>query len=116
MASHCAWACRDGHTRDSTETPVAIEAWLALGLNGVHGIVADSQAYGQRTPGVCLEQGGGLITLVPPPCAVRQEVEAWGQQHGALPLWLENPGRPRQEPPRRWHGERGVRRVPGGWR
>src|SRR5215471_2627834 len=28
----------DGHTSDSTETPVAIEACVALGLNGVHGI------------------------------------------------------------------------------
>ena len=30
---------RDGHTRDSTETPVAIEECVALGLDGVHGIV-----------------------------------------------------------------------------
>ena len=35
---------RDGNTSDSTETPVAIEDCLALGLNGVHGIVADSKA------------------------------------------------------------------------
>src|SRR5207249_250017 len=59
-----------------------------------------------------LEQGVGLITLVPRTCAVRQEVEAWGQQHGALPLLLEKPGRTRQEPPRRWHGQSVVRRVP----
>ena len=77
---------RDGHTSDSTETPVAIEECLALGLDGVHGIVADSKAYCKRTLGLCLEQGVGLITLVPRTCAVRQEVEAWGQQHGCLTL------------------------------
>src|SRR2546428_555985 len=103
---------RDGNPSDSTETPVAIEACLALGLDGVRGMVADSKAYGQRTLGLCLEQGVGLITLVPRTCAVRQEVEAWGQQHGALPLVLEKPGRTRQEPPRRWHGHSVVRRVP----
>ena len=43
---------------------------------------------------------------------MRQEVEAWGQQPGELPLLLEKPGRTRQEPPRRWHGQRVVRRVP----
>jgi len=103
---------RDGNTSDSTETPVAIAEGLALGLDGVRGMVADSKAYWKRTLGLCLEQGVGLITLVPRTCAVRQEVEAWGQQHGALPLWLENPGRTRQEPPRRWHGQSVVRRVP----
>jgi transposase len=102
---------RDGNTSDSTETPVAIEECLALGLDGVRGIVADSKAYCKRTLGLCLEQGVGLITLVPRTCAVRQEVEAWGQQHGALPLLLEKPGRTRQEPPRRWHGQSVVRRV-----
>jgi transposase len=103
---------RDGNTSDSTETPVAIKECLALGLDGVRGIVADSKAYCKRTLGLCLEQGVGLITLVPRTCAVRQEVEAWGQQHGALPLLLEKPGRTRQEPPRRWHGQSVVRRVP----
>ena len=103
---------RDGNTSDSTETPVAIEKCLALGLEGVRGLVADRKAYCQRTLGLCLEQGVGLITLVPRTCAVRQELEAWGQQYGALPLWLDNPGRTRQEPPRRWHGQSVVRRVP----
>jgi transposase len=103
---------RDGNTSDSTETPVAIEECLALGLDGVRGIVADSKAYCKRTLGLCLERGVGLITLVPRTCAVRQEVETWGQQHGALPLLLEKPGRTRQEPPRRWHGQSVVRRVP----
>jgi transposase len=53
---------RDGNTSDSTETPVAIEECLALSLDGVRGIVADSKAYGKRTLGLCLEQGVGLIT------------------------------------------------------
>jgi hypothetical protein len=103
---------RDGHTSDSTETPIAIEAWVALGLDGVRGLVADRKAYGKRTLGLCLEQRVGLITWVPRTCAVRQEGEAWGQPHGALPLWLEKPGRTRQEPPRCWHGPSVVRRVP----
>jgi hypothetical protein len=103
---------RDGNTSDSTETPVAIEECLALGLEGVRGIVADSKAYCKRTLGLCLEQRVGLITLVPRTCAVRQEVEAWGQQHSGLPLLLEKPGRTRPEPPRRWHGQSVVRRVP----
>jgi transposase len=103
---------RDGNTSDSTETPVAIEECVALGLGGVRGIVADSKAYCKRTLGLCLEQGVGLITLVPRTCTVRQEVEVWGQQQGALPLLLDKPGRTRQEPPRQWHGQSVVRRVP----
>jgi transposase len=103
---------RDGNTSDRSETPIAIEECVALGLDGVRGIVADSKAYCKRTLGLCLEQRVGLITLVPRTCAVRQEVEAWGQQHGALPLLLEKPGRTRQEPPRCWHGQSVVRRVP----
>jgi len=95
---------RDGNTRDSTETPGAIEEWMARGLDGVRGIVADSKAYGKRTLGLCLEQRLGLITLVPRTCAVRQELETWGQQQDALPLWLAKPGRTRQESPRHWHG------------
>src|SRR5919108_1538681 len=102
---------RDGTTSDSTETPGAIEECLALGLDGVRGIVADSKASGKRTLGLCREKRVGLITLVPRPCAVRQELEAWGQQHGAVPLWLEPPGRTRQEPPRHWHGASVVRPV-----
>src|SRR5499433_859874 len=102
---------RDGNTSDSTETPIAIEECLALGLDGVRGIVADSKAYCKRTLGLCLEQGVGLITLVPRTCAVRQALETWGQQQEALPLLLEKPGRSRQEPPRRWHGQSVMRRV-----
>jgi transposase len=100
---------REGNTSDSTETPVAIEECMALGLYAVRGIVADSKAYCKRTLGLCLEQRGGLVTPVPRTCEVRQELEAWGQQHSPLPLLLEKPGRTRQEPPRRWHGQ-SVRR------
>src|SRR5215831_17485992 len=102
---------RDGNTSDSTETPVAIEECLALGLDGMHGIVADSKAYCKRTLGLCLAQRVGLITLVPRTCAVRQELETWGQQHGPLPLLLEKPGRTRAESVRRWHGQSVVRQV-----
>jgi transposase len=102
---------RDGNTSDSTEMPVAIEECLALGLEGVRGIVADSKAYCKRTLGVCLEQRVGLNTLVPRTCAVRQALEAWGQQHSPLPLLLEKPGRTRQESPRCWHGASVVRPV-----
>src|SRR5499427_7573980 len=102
---------RDGNTSDSTETPVAIEECLALGLEGVRGLVADSKAYCKRTLGLCLEKRVGLITLVPRTCAVRQELETWGQQQEALPLLLEKPGRTRQESPRRWHGTSVVRHV-----
>src|SRR5262245_43272603 len=102
---------RDGNTSDSTETPVAIEECLALGLDGVRGIVADSKAYCKRTLGLCLERRVGLITLVPRTCAVRQELETWGQQQEAVPLLLEKPGRTRQEPPRHWHGQSVTRPV-----
>jgi transposase len=102
---------RDGNTSDSTETPVAIEECVALGLDGVRGIVADSKAYCKRTLGLCREQDVGLITLVPRTCAVRQELETWGLQQRTLPLLLEKPGRTRQEEPRRWHGRSVVRRV-----
>jgi hypothetical protein len=76
---------RDGHTSDSTETPVALAACVALGLDGVRGLVADSTADWKRPLGWCLEQRLGLSTFVPRTCMVRQEVEAGGQQPGALP-------------------------------
>src|SRR5713101_7869574 len=102
---------RDGNRSDSVETPLAIEECLALGLEGMRGIVADSKAYSRRTLGVCLEQGIGLVTLVPRTCAVRQELEAWGQQQPALPLLGEKPGRTTDEAPRRWHGQSVLRQV-----
>ena len=102
---------RDGNRSDSMETPVAIEECLALGLEGVRGIVADSKAYSRRTLGLCLEHDIGLVTLVPRTCAIRQELEAWGRQHPALPLLVEKPGRTKDEEPRRWHGHSVLRRV-----
>jgi hypothetical protein len=102
---------RDGTTRDRTETPVAIAECLALGLDGVRGSVADRKADGQRTLGLGLEKPVGLSTRVPRIGGVRPEVERWGQQQAALPFWLAKPGRTRQEPPRRWHGQRGSRPV-----
>ena len=102
---------RDGNRSDSVETPLAIEECLALGLEGMRGIVADSKAYSRRTLGLCLEHGIGLITLVPRTCAVRQELEAWGRQQAALPLVVEKPGRTKDEAPRRWHGQSVLRQV-----
>src|SRR5499433_2779115 len=102
---------RDGNTSDSTETPVAIEECVALGLDGVQGIVADSKAYCKRTLGLCLEQGIGLVTLVPRTCAVRQALEAWGRQQPAWPLLVEKPGRTQHEAARRWHGQSVLRQV-----
>src|SRR4029434_9643425 len=100
---------RDGNRSDSVETPVAIEECLALGCEGVRGIVADSKAYSRRTLGLCLEHGLGLITLVPRTWAIRQELEAWGQQQPTLPLLVEKPGRTKDEAPRRWHGHSVMR-------
>lgn len=102
---------RDGNTSDSVETPLAIEECLSLGLEGVQGIVADSKAYSRRTLGLCLEQGIGLVTLVPRTCAVRHELEAWGQQQPALPLLVEKPGRTKDDVCRRWHGQSVIRQV-----
>jgi transposase len=102
---------RDGNRSDSVETPVAIEECLALGLEGMRGIVADSKAYSRRTLGVCLEHKIDLVTLVPRTCAIRQELEAWGRQQPALPLVLEKPGRTKDEAPRRWHGQSVMRQV-----
>src|SRR5262247_2057672 len=102
---------RDGNRSDSVETPVAIEECLALGLEGMRGIVADSQAYSRRTLGLCLEHGVGLVTLVPRTCTIRQELEAWGRQHSALPLLVEKPGRTKDEEPHPCHGHRVLRYV-----
>src|SRR5262245_58201846 len=102
---------RDGNRSDSVETPLAIEECLALGLESMRGIVADSKAYSRRTLGLCLERGVGLVTLVPRTCAVRQELEAWGQQQPTFPLLLEKLGRTKDEAPRRWHGQSVLRQV-----
>jgi len=55
---------RDGNRSDSVETPVAIAECLALGLEGMRGIVADSKAYSRRTLGVCLERQVRLYLLI----------------------------------------------------
>jgi hypothetical protein len=93
------------------ETPVALAECLALGLEGVRGMVADSKASSRRPLGWCLEHGMGLVTLGPRTCAMRQEREAWGRQPPALPLLVEKPGRTKDEEPRRWHGPSVLRRV-----
>jgi transposase len=100
---------RDGNRSDRVETPVALEECLALGLEGVRGIGADSKAYSRRTWGVGLEHTIDFVTLVPRTCAVRQALEAWGQQQPVFPLFVEKPGRTRDEAPRRWHGQSVMR-------
>jgi transposase len=102
---------RDGNLSDRVEVPQAIEERLALGLEGLKGIVADSKAYGQRTLGLCLEQQIGLVTLVPRTCGIRQEGEAWGQKQSSLPLFVDKPARRRRDMPRRWYGRRLTREV-----
>ena len=103
---------RDGNTSDSVEIPVAIEESLALGLEGLVGIVADSKAYSPRSLGLCLENQVGLVTLVPRTCGVRQELERWAQQQAPLPMLVEKPGRTKREGPRQWRGQSVMRSVP----
>jgi transposase len=102
---------RDGNRSDSVEAPLAIEECLALGLKGVRGIVAESQAYSRRTLGMGLEHESGFVTFVPRTCAIRQELEGWGRQQPTLPLLVEKPGRSQDEAPRRWHGHSVIRHV-----
>lgn len=99
----------DGNASDTVDVPRALEQSLALPLDGLQGLVADSKAYTQRTLGLCLETGMGLVTLVPRTCSIRQEVEAWGQRQVSLPLLLERPAKRQGDGPRRWYG-RSVRR------
>ena len=49
----------DGNASDTVDVPRAIEQSLALNLDGLQGMVADSKAYTQRTLGLCLETGMG---------------------------------------------------------
>jgi hypothetical protein len=102
---------RDGNRSDSVEPPLAIAECLALGLASMRGIVAESKAYSRRTLGLCLARGVGLVTLVPRTCAVRQELEARGQQQPTFPLLIEQLGRTKDEAPRRWHGPSVLRQV-----
>jgi transposase len=101
----------DGNRSDTVDIPQAIEQSAALGLGGLRGIVADSKAYTPRTLGLCRETGMGLVTLVPRTCAIRQEVENWGQQQASLPLLLEKAGKRHSEAPRRWYGRSVTRQV-----
>ena len=104
-------ALHDGNTSDNVDVPRAIEQSMALTLDGLKGLVADSKAYTQRTLGLCLETGMGLVTLVPRTCGIRQEVEAWGQHQASLPLLLERPAKRQGEAPRRWYGRSVKRQV-----
>lgn len=101
----------DGNRSDTVDVPQAIEQSAALGLDGLRGIVADSKAYMPRTLGLCQETGMDLVTLVPRTCAIRQEVESWGQKQVSLPLLLEKPGKRRSDAPRRWYGRSVTRQV-----
>jgi transposase len=101
----------DGNHSDTVDVPEAIEQSVGFNLGGLHGLVADSKAYTQRTLGLCLETGMGLVTLVPRTCAIRQEVERWGQQQVSLPLLLDKPGKRLSDPPRRWYGRSATRQV-----
>jgi transposase len=101
----------DGNRSDTVDVPQAIEQSAALGLDGLRGLVADSKAYTPRTLGLCQETGMGLVTLVPRTCAIRQEVETWGQQQTLLPLLLEKAGKRRSDAPRRWYGRSVTRQV-----
>jgi transposase len=101
----------DGNTSDSVDVPRAIEQSVALNLDGLKGLVADSKAYTQRTLGLCLETGMGLVTLVPRTCSIREEVETWGQHQVSLPLLFERPAKRQGEAPRRWYGRSVKRKV-----
>jgi hypothetical protein len=50
---------RDGNRSDRVETPRAIEACLAWGLEGGRGMVAASKVSSRRTLGFCLARGSG---------------------------------------------------------
>jgi len=51
------------------------------------------------------------VTLVPRTCAVRRELEAWGQAQASLPLLVAKPGRRARDAPRCWQGQSVVRSV-----
>ena len=90
---------------------MAIEECLALGCEGVQ---AGSWRIARpivAVPWVCVSHGLGLITLVPRTCAVRQELEAWGQQQPVLPSLSGEAGTDEGRGARRWHGHSVLRRV-----
>jgi len=102
---------REGNRSESVATPLAIEECLALGLEGVRGIGAERQAESRRILGLGLAPTIDLVTLVPRTCALRQALDAWGQQPLALPLLGEQPGRPTAAAPRRGQGPSVMRQV-----
>ena len=75
--------------------------------------MADRKADSRRTLGMGLEPGIGLVTFVPHPCAIQQDLEAWGQPPAAWPLLVEQPGRTKAAAPRRWPGDSVLRWVEG---
>jgi len=102
---------RAGHRSERVETPLAIVECLALGWDGVRGMVAESTASSRRPRGLGLAQGLGLVTFGPRTRAVREALAAWGQQPPALPLCVEQPGRTPAAAPRRWPGPSVPRHV-----
>jgi hypothetical protein len=114
---------RDGHTSDSPETPVAIEACGARGLDGGQGMVADSQAYGQRPLGWCLEQRGRAAHVGPAHGCGAPGGGGVGPAVGPVALvtrqtWPYTPGvaAPLARAPCRPPGGSGRRRGAPGWR
>ena len=100
----CALGLRDGNSSDSIETPVAIEECLALGCEGMRGIVADSKAYSAHL-GLCLEHGIGLVTLVRT-CAYGRTRSLWTATSACLCWWRS---RADQGGSGRWHGHSVLR-------
>jgi hypothetical protein len=60
-------------------------------------IVADSKDSSQRPSGLSLEKKIGLVARVPCTWAICQELEAWGQQQGVLPVLWGKPSRTTRE-------------------
>ena len=83
---------------------------MALGLEGVSGIVADSKGYCKRTLRFCLEAGGDSSPWSHAPVRCGRNWRRGGNS-SPIPLLVEKPGRTRQEAPRRWHGQSVPRPV-----
>jgi len=104
---------REGNRRARIETPIAMAACVAVGLEERRGLVAERTASSRRPRGVCLAPQGARSTFVPRTCARRQARAAWGQPPLAWPLCGETPGRTKAEAPRRWPGPSVMRQVEG---
>jgi hypothetical protein len=100
---------REGNRRERVATPLALEAGLAWGVEGVRGLVAARTATRRRTLGIGLEPKLALVPCVPRTGAIRHAREAGGRQQAALPCLVEKPGRTQDAAPRCGHGHR-VRR------